>query len=52
VLAYPTETLYGFGTMIDGDAVERLVTLKRRPPAKPFLLLISDTPMLARSACI
>jgi L-threonylcarbamoyladenylate synthase len=48
VLAYPTETVYGFGTMIDHDAVERLVALKRRPPAKPFLLLISDTPMLAR----
>lgn len=48
ILAYPTETLYGFGTMIDDDAVERLVTLKRRPRAKPFLLLISDTPMLAR----
>ena len=48
VLAYPTETLYGFGTMIDNEAVERLVALKRRPPAKPFLLLISDTPMLAR----
>lgn len=48
VLAYPTETVYGFGTMIDGSAVERLVALKRRPPAKPFLLLISDTPMLTR----
>ncbi len=48
ILAYPTETLYGFGTMIDDAAVERLVALKRRPPAKPFLLLISDTPMLAR----
>lgn len=48
VLAYPTETLYGFGTTIDNAAIERLVTLKRRPPAKPFLLLISDTPMLSR----
>lgn len=48
ILAYPTETVYGFGTMIDRDAVERLVQLKRRPPAKPFLLLISDTTMLAR----
>jgi L-threonylcarbamoyladenylate synthase len=48
ILAYPTETVYGFGTMIDRDAVETLVQLKRRPPAKPFLLLISDTPMLAR----
>jgi len=48
VLAYPTETVYGFGTMIDRDAVERLVEMKRRPPAKPFLLLISHTPMLTR----
>ncbi len=48
ILAYPTETVYGFGTMIDRDAVEALVGLKRRPPAKPFLLLISDTAMLAR----
>ncbi len=48
VLAYPTETVYGFGTMIDRDAVERLVQMKHRPASKPFLLLISDTPMLAR----
>ncbi len=48
ILAYPTETVYGFGTMIDREAVDRLVALKRRPPAKPFLLLISDTPMLTR----
>ena len=48
ILAYPTETVYGFGTMIDREAVDRLVALKRRPPAKPFLLLISDTQMLGR----
>lgn len=48
ILAYPTETVYGFGTMIDREAVDRLVNLKRRPPAKPFLLLISHTSMLAR----
>jgi L-threonylcarbamoyladenylate synthase len=48
ILAYPTETVYGFGTMIDRDAVNALVTLKKRPPAKPFLLLLSDTQMLAR----
>lgn len=48
ILAYPTETVYGFGTMIDRDAVDALVTLKKRPPAKPFLLLLSDTQMLGR----
>lgn len=48
VLAYPTETVYGFGGAVDRDAVERLVELKRRPPAKPFLLLVSDSGMLER----
>ncbi|MCU0623537.1 MAG: L-threonylcarbamoyladenylate synthase [Gemmatimonadaceae bacterium] len=48
ILAYPTETVYGFGTAIDHDSVERLVALKRRPPAKPFLLLVSGTGMLGK----
>lgn len=48
VLGYPTETVYGFGTAVDQASVETLVRLKRRPPAKPFLMLISSTDMLAR----
>ena len=36
VLAYPTETLYGFGTAVDREAVEALVRLKQRPAIKPF----------------
>jgi L-threonylcarbamoyladenylate synthase len=48
ILGYPTETVYGFGGAVDHDAVERLVELKRRPPAKPFLLLIASSEMLAR----
>ena len=48
VLAYPTETVYGFGTAVDHDSVERLVKLKRRPSAKPFLLLINGSEMLTR----
>lgn len=48
VLAYPTETVYGFGTAVDHEAVERLVRLKTRPAAKPFLLLIAGSEMLAR----
>lgn len=48
VLAYPTETVYGFGGAVDRDAVERLVELKRRPSGKPFLLLVSDSTMLER----
>jgi L-threonylcarbamoyladenylate synthase len=48
VLAYPTETIYGLGGAVEHDAVERLVALKRRPPAKPFLLLIEGSAMLSR----
>ena len=48
VLAYPTETVYGFGGAVDHDSVESLVALKSRPPAKPFLLLIAGSEMLTR----
>ena len=48
VLAYPTETVYGFGGSIDHDSVEALVRLKGRPPSKPFLILIEGSAMIAR----
>lgn len=40
LIAYPTETVYGFGCVPDPPAIERLARLKRRAPAKPFLLLV------------
>ncbi|MGV3710287.1 MAG: L-threonylcarbamoyladenylate synthase [Gemmatimonas sp.] len=48
VLAYPTETVYGFGTAVDHDSVETLVQMKGRPPGKPFLLLIADASQITR----
>lgn len=48
VLAYPTETVYGFGGAIDRDSVDALIALKSRPPAKPFLLLIAGVDMIER----
>jgi L-threonylcarbamoyladenylate synthase len=48
VLAYPTETVYGFGGAIDGTSVDRLVAMKHRPIGKPFLLLISESAMIER----
>jgi L-threonylcarbamoyladenylate synthase len=48
VLAYPTETVYGFGTAVDHASVEALVQMKGRPPGKPFLLLINDPAQIAR----
>jgi L-threonylcarbamoyladenylate synthase len=48
LLAYPTETVYGFGGAAEREPVEMLVRLKRRPPGKPFLLLIAGSGMLDR----
>jgi L-threonylcarbamoyladenylate synthase len=48
VLAYPTETVYGFGGAIDRDSVDSLIRLKGRPKGKPFLLLIAGSDMLEK----
>lgn len=48
VLAYPTETVYGFGTAVTAAAVEALVELKSRPKGKPFLMLIAASDMIAK----
>lgn len=48
LLAYPTETVYGFGGAAEREPVEALVRLKRRPPGKPFLVLIAGSHMLDR----
>jgi L-threonylcarbamoyladenylate synthase len=48
ILAYPTETVYGFGGAIDRDSVASLIRLKRRPVGKPFLLLIAGSEMVLR----
>jgi L-threonylcarbamoyladenylate synthase len=48
VLAYPTETVYGFGGGVDRDSVSNLIALKGRPPNKPFLLIVASSEMIAR----
>lgn len=48
VLAYPTETLYGFGGTVDQESVRALMKLKGRPAGKPFLLLVTGGDMLTR----
>ena len=42
LVAFPTETVYGFGTAVDRESVATLIRMKRRPPGKPFLLLIAN----------
>ncbi len=43
VIAYPTDTLYGLGcNPFDGEAVGRVIRLKKRGGAKPLPVLCSD----------
>lgn len=46
LVAYPTETVYGFGCTLDPTALERLARLKSREGAKAFLLLVLDRSQL------
>jgi L-threonylcarbamoyladenylate synthase len=46
VIGYPTETVYGLGSTVAMQAVEKLAALKGRQPGKPFLLLVADRSML------
>lgn len=43
VIAFPTETVYGLGVVYDNkEAYNALVAVKRRPPDKPFTLMLAD----------
>jgi L-threonylcarbamoyladenylate synthase len=43
VLAYPTEAVWGLGCIpFDGEAVHRLLAIKRRPVEKGLILVASD----------
>lgn len=42
LVGMPTETVYGFGCMVEPGPLERLQNLKGRESDKPFLLLIPD----------
>ena len=42
LVAYPTETVYGFGCALRRDALAALTALKSREGVKPFLLLVPE----------
>ena len=43
LIAFPTETVFGFGVIYNNKAsYDRLISVKRRPPDKPFTLMLSD----------
>ncbi|MBI4538856.1 MAG: threonylcarbamoyl-AMP synthase [Gemmatimonadetes bacterium] len=45
LVAYPTETVYGFGSTLAESAIARLTAFKGRDPGKPFLVLLTDEEM-------
>jgi len=49
VIVYPTETLYGIGSLAtDKDAIDRIFEIKRRAYGKPLLTLVRDTEMIKK----
>ena len=43
LIAFPTETVFGVGVIYDNKAsYDRLISVKRRPPDKPFTLMLAD----------
>jgi L-threonylcarbamoyladenylate synthase len=43
LIAYPTETVYGFGGLVRDDALAELSALKSRDESKPFLILVRSS---------
>lgn len=43
VIAFPTETVFGLGVVFDDEnAYKKLIQVKRRPPEKPFTVMLAD----------
>lgn len=43
VLVYPTETVYGFGSLVRGDGFRAIREFKSRSDTRPMLVLLPDT---------
>lgn len=50
VLAFPTETVFGFGVIAEKEAFDELCALKNRVPDKPFTIMVSEKEEIARFA--
>jgi tRNA threonylcarbamoyl adenosine modification protein (Sua5/YciO/YrdC/YwlC family) len=51
VIAYPTDTIYGFGCdLFSKKAIQRIYHLKRRSPLKPFSFICSDLKNISQYA--
>ena len=52
VVAYPTETVYGLGAMLEREPVKRMLALKRRETIKPVSIAVCSLSMMERYATL
>jgi len=52
LVVFPTETVYGVGALANKNGYEELVKAKRRPPEKPFTIMLADKEDISRFAKI
>ena len=53
LIAFPTETVFGFGVVFDNEqSYKRLIEVKRRPPEKPFTLMLSSSEEIEKYAFV
>jgi len=52
VVAYPTETVYGLGAMLEREPVKRVLALKRRKTIKPVSIAVCSLGMMERYATL
>lgn len=53
LIAFPTETVFGFGVIFDNkQSYNRLIQVKRRPPEKPFTLMLSSIDAIEKYAYV
>ena len=53
LIAFPTETVFGFGVVYDNvKSYQRLIDVKRRPPEKPFTLMMADPEDIEKYAIV
>lgn len=53
LVSFPTETVFGIGVVFDNEvAYKHLLKVKRRPPEKPFSLMISSSDDISKYAYV
>ena len=51
IIAFPTETVFGLGVIYDNEkSYRRLISVKKRPPEKPFTLMCANPEDIYRFA--